>query len=104
MTKDGVYNWPKNRLKWGRDSERPAAHTLQTLTQVLPPPGLFLDNPNYRIIRRDRSRNGEGIMAYVRFNITVIRRPKPEPADIESLTLDVVHVTAHQVKVNLQSS
>ena len=31
------------------------------------PPGLFLDNPNYRIIRRDRSRNGEGIMAYVKF-------------------------------------
>ena len=43
-------------------------------------------------------------MAYVRFNITVIRRRKLEPADIESLSLDVVHVTAHQVKVNLQSS
>ena len=44
-------------------------------------------------------------MAYVRFNITVIRRRKLEPADIESLSLDhVVHVTGHQVKVNLQSS
>ena len=43
-------------------------------------------------------------MACVRFNITVIRRRKLEPADIESLSLDVVHVTGHQVKVNLQSS
>ena len=43
-------------------------------------------------------------MAYVRFNITVIRRRKLEPADIESLSLDVVQATAHQVKVNLQSS
>ena len=35
---DGVYNWPQNRLQWGRSSERPAAHTQQTLTQVSPPP------------------------------------------------------------------
>ena len=35
---DGVYNWPQNRLKWGRGSERPAAHTQQKLTQVPPPP------------------------------------------------------------------
>ena len=28
----------KNRLKWGGGSERPAAHTQQTLTQVSPGP------------------------------------------------------------------
>ena len=33
---DGVYNWPQNRLYWGRGSERPAVHTQQTLTQVPP--------------------------------------------------------------------
>ena len=31
---DGVCNWPKNRLQSGRGSERPAAHTQQTLTRV----------------------------------------------------------------------
>ena len=36
---DGVYNWPKNRLKWGGGSERPMAQTQQTLTQVPPSPG-----------------------------------------------------------------
>ena len=29
---------PQNRLKWGRGSERPAAHTQQKLTQVPPRP------------------------------------------------------------------
>ena len=50
---------------------------------------LLLDHPNYRIIRKDRTRNGGGIMAYVRSNITVVRRRKFEPANIESLSLDV---------------
>ena len=26
---DGVYNWPQHRLKYGRRSEKPAAHTQQ---------------------------------------------------------------------------
>ena len=38
----GSIIWPQNRLKWGRGSERPAAHTQQKLTQVLPPPPLPL--------------------------------------------------------------
>ena len=50
---------------------------------------LLLDHPNYRILRKGRSRNGGGIMAYVRSNITVIRRRKLEPANIKSLSLDV---------------
>ena len=50
---------------------------------------LLLYHPNYQIIRKDRLRNGEGIMACVRSNVTVIRRRKFEPASIESLALDV---------------
>ena len=29
--------WPQNRQKWGRGSDRPAAHTQQKLTQDSPP-------------------------------------------------------------------
>ena len=51
---------------------------------------LPLHHPNYRrIIRRDRSRNGGGIMAYVRSDIIVITRRKFEPANVTSLTFDV---------------
>ena len=41
VTKMGSIIGQKNRLKWGGGSERPAAHTQQTLTQVPtpPPPG-----------------------------------------------------------------
>ena len=38
--KDGVYYWPQHRLKYGRGSEKPAAHTQQKMTRV-PPPGGF---------------------------------------------------------------
>ena len=33
-----VYNWPQNRLQWGRGSDRPVEHTQQKLTQVTLPP------------------------------------------------------------------
>ena len=43
MPKSGqrlVYNWPQHRLKYGRGSEKPAAHTQQKMTHV-PPSGGF---------------------------------------------------------------
>ena len=47
--KDGVFNWPQNRLYWGRGAERPAAHTQQKLTQVtLPPRKICLKNNDVR--------------------------------------------------------
>lgn len=50
---------------------------------------LLLDHPYNRIIWKDRSRNGGGIKAFVRSNVTVTRRSKLEPVNIESLSLDV---------------
>ena len=33
---DGVYNWPQHGLKYGRGSEKLAAHTQQKMTHVPP--------------------------------------------------------------------
>ena len=38
---DGVYNWPKHRLKYGRGSEKPAAHTRQKKLPMYPIPEGF---------------------------------------------------------------
>jgi len=44
--KDGIYDWPQNRQKWGKGSERPAANDQKKLRQVPPlptGPKYFLD-------------------------------------------------------------
>ena len=39
---DGVYNWPQHRLKYGRGSEKPAAHTQQKNYPCTPSRGVSI--------------------------------------------------------------
>ena len=45
--------------------------------------------PGFRLVRRDRKKGGGGLLVYIRADLSVYRRVKLEPEDVESICLDV---------------
>ena len=50
---------------------------------------MLFAHPQYRIIRRDRSKGAGGLLVYIRSAITAYRQVKLEPEGIESICIDV---------------
>ena len=49
----------------------------------------LVSHPGYRITRRDRAKGAGGMLAYMREDLSVYRRKKLEPTDIEAICLDI---------------
>ena len=49
----------------------------------------LLAQPGFRLARRDRKKGGGGLLVYIRADLSVYRRAKLEPRDVESICLDV---------------
>ena len=48
---DGVYNWPQHGLKYGRGSEKLAAHTQQKMTHVPPGTRIIYHLSDYQVLK-----------------------------------------------------
>ena len=49
----------------------------------------LLNQPNYRLLRRDRKKGAGGLIACVIADLSVYRRRKLEPKEVESICLDM---------------
>ena len=49
----------------------------------------LLAQPGFRLVRRDRKKGGGGLLVYIRADLSVYRRAKLEPRDVESICLVV---------------
>ena len=59
----------------------------------------LLAQPGFRLVRRDRKKGGGGLLVYIRADLSVYRRAKLEPRDVESICLDVKDVNNNRFLV-----
>ena len=54
----------------------------------------LISQPGFRTVRKDCKKGAGGLLAYIRADISVYRRAKLEPADFETICLDIMSTEA----------